>query len=157
MSMSANWIAGAITKDVYPDSLIRSILESVKAVALVGASANPARPSYGVLQFLIQAGYRLFPVNPGLAGKELCGVPVYARLADIPEPVDMIDVFRNSEAAAQVVDEALALAPPPRVIWMQLGVRNDEAADRARALGLEVIQNRCPKIEFDRLSIPQRP
>jgi uncharacterized protein len=157
MSFAASWIAGAMSKDAYPDALIRSILENTEAIALVGASANPSRPSYGVLDFLIRAGYRLFPVNPGLAGKELCGARVYGRLADIPEPIDLVDVFRNSEAAAQTVDEALALRPLPKTIWMQVGVRNDAAAARARASGLNVIQNRCPKIESARLSIVRRP
>ncbi|HUZ67642.1 MAG TPA: CoA-binding protein [Beijerinckiaceae bacterium] len=142
--------------EAYPDELIRSILQSTKTIALVGASANAARPSYGVLEYLIGKGYRLFPVNPGLAGKDLCGARVYARLSDIPERINMVDVFRNSEAAAETVDEALALPQLPKVIWMQLGVRNETAAARARARGVTIIQNRCPKIEYSRLSI-QRP
>lgn len=139
--------------ETYPDPLIRSILLSVKTIAMVGASANPARPSHGVLEFLIGRGYRLFPVNPGLAGDELFGARVYARLADVPGPIDMVDVFRNSQAAAETVEEALALPHLPKVIWMQLGVRNGAAAARARARGVTIIQNRCPKIEYARLSI----
>jgi len=138
--------------DRYPDAYIRGILESVRTIAIVGASANEVRPSFFVLKYLVQKGFTVFPVNPGLAGKEIAGRPVYGRLADVPGPVDMVDVFRNSEAAAGVVDEALALAPLPKVIWMQLGVRNDAAAAKAEAAGVSVVMNRCPKIEYGRLS-----
>lgn len=138
--------------DRYADDEIRAILGGVKTVAMVGASANPARPSFLVLRYLLQHDYRVFPVNPGLAGQSVLGVAVFASLADVPEPIDMIDIFRNSEAAALVVDEALALSPKPKVIWMQLTVRNDAAAARAEAAGLKVVMNRCPKIEFGRLS-----
>ena len=138
--------------DAYPDRLIGTILDSVRTVALVGASAHQARPSFAVLRYLVTHGYRVFPINPGLAGGDLQGLPVYARLADVPEPIDMVDIFRNSEAAGAIVDEALALVPLPRVIWMQLTVRNDAAAARAEAAGLQVVMNRCPKIEFGRLS-----
>jgi predicted CoA-binding protein len=138
--------------DSYPDALIRSILTSVKTIALVGASANPARPSWIVTKYLSERGYRMFPVNPGLAGQEIVGLKVYARLSDIPEPLDMVEIFRNSEAAGPITDEALALDPLPKVIWMQLSVRNDAAAARAEAKGVTVIMNRCPKIEFGRLS-----
>jgi predicted CoA-binding protein len=105
-----------------------------------------------VFKYLLERGYRMIPVNPGQAGKEMLGQKVYARLADIPEPVDMVDIFRASAHAPAVVDEALALNPRPRVIWMQLGVRNDEAAAKAEAAGLKVVMNRCPKIEYGRLS-----
>ena len=121
-------------------------------LALVGASANEVRPSYFVLKYLSQRGYRMIGVNPGLAGQQVLGCPFYAKLADIPEPVEMVEIFRNSEAANGIVDEALALAPLPQVIWMQLTVRNDEAAARAEARGVTVIMNRCPKIEYGRLS-----
>lgn len=141
-----------MTHDSYPDDLIRSILRSVRTIALVGASANPARPSYIVLKYLSERGYRLFPVNPGLAGQSILGLPVFARLADIPEPLDMVEIFRNSEAAGPITDEALALDPLPKVIWMQLSVRNDAAAARAEAKGVTVVMNRCPKIEYGRLS-----
>ena len=136
----------------YPDAAIRTILDSVKTVAMVGASANQARPSFAVLRYLIQHGYRVFPINPGLAGQVLLEAPVFASLAEVPEPIDMIDIFRSSEAAGGVVDEALRLVPLPKVIWMQLTVRNDEAAAQAEARGLTVIMDRCPKIEFGRLS-----
>ena len=136
----------------YPDALIRDILATTRTIAIVGASANPARPAFFVLKYLQQRGFRVIAVNPGLAGGTIEGAPVFARLADIPEPVDMVDIFRNSEAAGGSVDEALALAPLPKVIWMQLTVRNDEAAARAAAKGLRVVMDRCPKIEFGRLS-----
>ena len=138
--------------DRYTDALMASVLGSVRSIAMVGASANPARPSSLVLRYLVAHGYRVFPVNPGLTGGHIMGLPVHARLADVPEPVDMVDVFRNSESAGSVVDEALALEPRPRVVWMQLGVRNEAAAARAEAAGLTVIMDRCPKIEFGRLS-----
>jgi predicted CoA-binding protein len=141
-----------MSHDSYPDDLIRSILHSVKRIALVGASSNPARPSYIVVKYLLSRGYDVKPVNPGLAGQELLGVPVYGRLADVPGPIDMVEIFRNSEAAGPVTDEALALDPLPRIIWMQLGVRNDAAAAKAEARGVTVIMNRCPKIEYGRLS-----
>ena len=136
----------------YTDDEIRAVLDDVKTIAMVGASAKAVRPSYFVLKYLLAKGYRVIPVNPGQAGKEILGQRVYGALADIPEPVDMVDIFRSSDAAARVVDEALALEPQPKVIWMQLGVRNDQAAAKAEATGLRVIMNRCPKIEYGRLS-----
>ncbi|MDB5594665.1 MAG: CoA-binding protein [Hyphomicrobiales bacterium] len=138
--------------DHYPDELIRGILDNVKTIAMVGASANESRPSYFVLKYLQGRGYRMIGINPGLAGKDILGAPVYARLADVPEPIDMVEIFRNSEAAGPIVDEALKLDPLPKVIWMQLTVRTDEAAARAEAMGVTVIMNRCPKIEYGRLS-----
>jgi predicted CoA-binding protein len=135
------------------DSEIRNILTTVRTIAVVGASANQDRPSYGVLKFLVDRGYDVSAVNPGLAGKEIYGVPVYATLADIPHPVDMVDVFRNSEAALDVTREALALQTLPKVIWMQLGVVNDEAARLAAAKGVETVMNHCPKIEVARLGL----
>ena len=136
----------------YSDVFIRGVLDGVKTVAVVGASPKDVRPSYFVVRYLISKGYEVYPVNPGHAGREILGRPVFASLADIPVPVDMVDIFRSSEAAAGIVDEALALNPRPKVIWMQLGVRNDEAAVKAEAAGLTVIMNRCPKIEYGRLS-----
>jgi uncharacterized protein len=136
----------------YPDTQIRSILKSVKTIAMVGASDNPARPSYLVFKYLTERGYRVIPVNPGRAGTSFLGETFVARLADIAEPVDMVDIFRTSESAPGIVDEALALSPPPKVIWMQLSVRHDAAAAKAEAAGLTVIMNRCPKIEYGRLS-----
>jgi predicted CoA-binding protein len=139
--------------DRYDDAYLRGILESVRTIAVVGASPNPMRPSNGVLNFLGRHGFRIFPVNPGHTGKAIHGHRVYARLADVPAPLDLIDVFRNSEAAGGVVDEALRLDPLPKAIWMQLGVRNDAAAARAEAAGIAVVMNRCPKIEITRLRI----
>lgn len=138
--------------DSYSPDYIRSILREVKTIALVGASANTVRPSYFVAKYLLEKGYRVFPVNPGLAGQELLGQRVYSSLAEIPEPIDMVDIFRNSEAAGPITDEALALSPKPKVIWMQLSVRNDEAAAKAEAAGLKVVMNRCPKMEYGKLS-----
>ena len=132
-----------------PTRKIRSILERVRTIALVGASANWNRPSYFVMKYLQGKGYRVIPVNPGIAGKTLLGETVYASLSDIPDHVDMIDLFRNPDAAPGVVADAIAIGA--KVVWMQLGVRNDEAAKKAEAAGLEVIMNRCPKIEFGRL------
>ncbi|MGO4705359.1 CoA-binding protein [Microvirga sp. 2MCAF38] len=134
--------------DNYPNDYIRGILKRVKTIALVGASQNPDRASFQVMNFLLQHGYDVIPVNPGLAGQELLGQKVFGTLADIPSPIDMIDIFRNSEAAGLVVDDALALKSLPTAIWMQLDVRNDEAAKRAEAKGVQVVMNRCPKIEL---------
>ncbi len=142
---------GGLT-NAYSDNEIRAILDDVKIIAMVGASARNVRPSYFVLKYLLAKGYRVIPVNPGQAGKEILGQRVYGALADIPEPIDMVDIFRSSQAAAKFVDEALALERQPKIIWMQLGVRNDEAAAKAEAAGLRVIMNRCPKIEYGRLS-----
>ncbi len=138
--------------DSYNDSYIRGILNTVKTIAVVGVSPKVNRPSYFAFKYLLERGYRMIPVNPGQAGHELLGQMVYASLADIPEPVDMVDIFRNSAAASGVVREALALDRKPQVIWMQLGVRNDEAARLAEDAGLKVVMNRCPKIEYGRLS-----
>ena len=138
--------------DNYPPDYLRNILNSVRTVALVGASNNPVRPSFFVLKYLIDKGYELYPVNPGLAGKEILGRPVFANLKSVPVALDMVDVFRNSEAALAVTREALALDPLPKVIWMQLSVRNDEAARLAEARGVAVVMNRCPKMEYGKLS-----
>jgi predicted CoA-binding protein len=140
------------THEHYPDELIREILKTVRSIALVGASNNPARPSFIVTKYLSERGFKMFPINPGLAGQTIVGLPVYGSLAELPEPVDMVEIFRNSEAAGGITDEALALPTLPKVIWMQLGVRNDAAAARAEARGVRVIMNRCPKIEYGRLS-----
>lgn len=135
----------------YSDDLLRAVLTSVKTVALAGASDDPSRPSYQVMEYLLAHGYRVFPINPRLAGQTLLGQSVYARLADLPETVDMVDVFRNSAAAGPVMDDAVAHGA--RVIWLQLDVRNDDAAARAAAAGATVIMDRCPKIEHRRLGL----
>ena len=135
--------------DTYADSYLSDILASVKTIAMVGASTNWNRPSYFVMKYLQSKGFRVIPVNPGVAGEQLLGETVYARLEDIPDPVDMVDVFRNAEAAGPVTDSAIAINA--RIVWMQIGVRNDEAAARAEAAGLKVVMNRCPKIEYMRL------
>lgn len=137
-----------LNHDSYPANYTTDILKTVKVIALVGASANAGRPSHGVMHFLLRKGYQVIPVNPGLAGGELLGQRVYARLSEIPQHIDMIDIFRNSEAAGGVVDEALALPDKPNIIWMQLGVRHDGAAQKAEAAGLKVVMNRCPAIEL---------
>jgi uncharacterized protein len=138
--------------DSYSDTYIRGILNTVKSIAMVGASEKQNRPSYFAFKYLLERGYAMIPVNPGHDGESLLGRRFYARLADVPEPIDMVDIFRASRYALPIVQEALALDPRPQVIWMQLGVRNDEAAALAEANGLKVVMNRCPKIEYGRLS-----
>jgi uncharacterized protein len=138
--------------DSYPDDYIRGILNTVKTIAMVGASEKENRPSYFAFKYLLERGYTMIPVNPGHAGEEMLGQRIYARLADIPVPVDMVDIFRASQYALPVVQEAVTLAPRPQVIWMQLGIRNDEGAALAEANGVKVVMNRCPKIEYGRLS-----
>jgi predicted CoA-binding protein len=138
----------------YSDALIARILRSVKTIAMVGASANEMRPSYFAMKYLTDKGFKVVPINPSVAGKEILGQKVYAKLADVPPPVDMVDIFRNSEAAGPITDEAIANKDRLgiRVLWMQLGVINEDAAKRAEAAGLTVVMNRCPKIEYGRLS-----
>ena len=138
--------------DTYPDYDIADILRQTKTIALVGASPNPERPSHRVMAFLLRKGYRVIPVNPGQAGKDIQGQTVVASLADIDEPVDMVDVFRAADALPAVVDEVLAMKMRPKAIWGQLSVRHDAAAERAEAAGIKVVMNRCPKIEYGRLS-----
>ncbi|MBI4969169.1 MAG: O-acetylhomoserine aminocarboxypropyltransferase [Rhodospirillales bacterium] len=135
--------------ETYSDAELRAILQGVRTIAMVGVSSNWNRPSYFVMKYLQEKGYRVIPVNPGLAGQTLLGETVYGTLAAIPEPVDLVDIFRNSEAAGPIADEAIAIKA--KVVWMQLGVQNDDAARRARASGLKVVMNRCPKIEYGRL------
>jgi predicted CoA-binding protein len=124
----------------------------VKTIAMVGISPKENRPSYFAFKYLLERGYHMIPVNPGQAGKLILNQKVYARLSDIPEPIDMVDIFRASEHVLPVVEEALKLQPKPQVIWMQLTIRNEEAARLAEAEGLKVVMNRCPKIEYGRLS-----
>jgi predicted CoA-binding protein len=138
--------------DSYSPDYIRGILQAVRTIALVGASANMVRPSNLVFKYLLDKGYDVIPVNPALQGQELYGRKAYSALKDIPVPVDMVDIFRKSEAALGVTHEALALSPLPKVIWMQLGVRSDEAAALAEAQGVKVVMNRCAKMEYGKLS-----
>ena len=135
----------------YSDQHLRGVLRGVKTIAMVGASPNWNRPSYFAMKYLQGKGYRVIPVNPTAAGQTILGERVYADLNEIPDTVDMVDIFRNSAAAAGIVSEALEMQPRPGVIWMQLGVRNDAAAAKAEAEGVTVVMNRCPKIEYARL------
>jgi predicted CoA-binding protein len=139
-----------LAHESYSDRFIREVLASVKTIAMVGASANWNRPSYFAMKYLQQKGYRVIPVNPGAAGETVLGETVVASLKDIDEPVDMVEIFRNPEAAGAITDEAIEIGA--KVVWMQIGVRNDEAAKRAEAAGLAVVMDRCPKIEYARLS-----
>lgn len=140
------------------DARIVGILEATSTIAMVGASPSADRPSYEVMSFLQGQGYRVLPVNPRCSGREILGARVYACLAEVPEPVDMVDVFRSSEAAGEVADEVIAEAPRKRIraLWMQIGVRDEAAAARAAAAGLQVVMDRCPKIEFVRLGVRRR-
>lgn len=135
------------------DNEIRDILQNVKTIALVGASDNPGRPSYGVMAYLLSQGYEVTPVSPKLDGQELFGQKVVASLAEIPHPVDMVDVFRNADAAYGVAQEAIAIKA--KVLWLQIGVINEQAAVLAKEAGLRVVMDRCPKIEIPRLGIEQ--
>jgi uncharacterized protein len=143
-----------MTHASYTDAYIAGILGAAKTIAMVGASATPNRPSYFAMKYLLSKGYRVVPVNPGLAGKEILGQRVYASLREVPAPVDIVDIFRGSDAALAIAREAIAEKDRLgiKVLWMQLGVRNDKAAAEAEAAGLEVVMNRCPKIEYGRLS-----
>ena len=138
----------------YSDELIKSILRTTKTIAMVGASGNSVRPSYFAMKYLLDKGFIVHPINPGLEGKEILGQKVYASLKDVPAPIDMVDIFRNSDAALGIVEEALAEKDRLglKIIWMQLGVINEDAAAKARDAGLTVIMDRCPKIEYGRMS-----
>ncbi|SLN20414.1 CoA-binding protein [Pseudooctadecabacter jejudonensis] len=136
---------------MYSDQVLKSVLTRASVVAVVGVSKNPVRPSYFVARYLSLKGFRVVPVNPGLAGQTLFGETVYARLSDIPFDVDMVDIFRRSEAVPAIVEEALARWPQLQTIWMQIGVEHAQAAAQAEARGVTVIENRCPKIEYQRL------
>ncbi len=140
----------AVIHDRYEDSYLRKILRECKTIAMVGASASWNRPSYFAMKYLLDRGYRVIPVNPAAAGQEIMGQKVYAALAELPVEADMVDIFRNSEAAGAITDDAIVHGA--KVVWMQLGVRNDAAAKRAEAAGLRVVMNRCPKIEHSRLA-----
>jgi predicted CoA-binding protein len=142
----------SVNHDTYDDNYIRGILSSVKSIAMVGASPVDVRPSYFAFKYLVQRGYDMIPVNPGHVGKSLLGRPFVASLSDIGRAIDMVDIFRNSSHIMPVVEEALRLPSPPKVIWMQLGARDDAAAAKVEAAGIKVVMNRCPKIEWGRLS-----
>lgn len=137
----------------YSDAFVQQVLTESKVIALVGASAKEDRPSHEVMKYLQDKGYKVHPINPGMAGQTLLGMTVYGSLADVPEPIDMVDIFRNSEAAGEVTNEALALDPKPKTIWMQLQIVNEDAAEAAQNAGVKVIMDRCPKIEIRRLAI----
>jgi predicted CoA-binding protein len=136
--------------DSYPDAYVRDILRNHRTFAVVGASAKPTRPSYFVMKYLLSKGYDVIPVNPGLVGTSIVDRPVSASLGEIGRPVDVVDIFRNSEAALGITEDAIRIGA--KVVWMQIGVRNDEAASLAESAGLKVVMNRCPKIEYGRLS-----
>jgi predicted CoA-binding protein len=140
-----------VDHESYPDPYLRDILTGVRTIAVVGASPRHERPSHGVMAYLQRRGYRTIPVNPNAAGGTILGETCYATLEDIRDPIDMVDVFRRPEAAGGVVDEAIAIGA--KVVWMQLGVRDDAAAARAEARGLKVVMNRCPAIEIPRLGL----
>ena len=146
-------MAPADDKFIIPDDALRAIFARVRTIAMVGASPDWVRPSHFAMKYLQRKGYRVIPVNPAAAGGKILGETAYRALADIPEPIDMVDIFRNSDAAGAITDEAISAAPDKgiTIVWMQLGVRNDAAAGRARAAGLEVVMDRCPKIEYGRL------
>ncbi len=137
----------------YSDAHLRGILRATRTIAMVGVSPYCNRPSYFAMKYLQDKGYRVIPVNPRTAGDEILGEACYASLAEVPGKIDMVDVFRSSEEAGAVVDEAIQLKDEKgiKVVWMQLGIRNDEAAKRGEAAGFEVVMNRCPKIEFGRM------
>ncbi len=134
------------------DSEIADLLMGARTIAMVGASDRPDRPSFGVMKFLQGRGYRVLPVNPAITGEHVHGEYVWRELSQIGEPIDIVDIFRDSEAAGETVDQAIAVGA--KAVWMQLGVVNREAAERAEAAGLKVVMNRCPKIEIMRLGLP---
>jgi len=136
--------------DSYSDDYLRGILREVKVIAMVGASPHWNRPSYFAMKYLQDKGYRIIPVNPQAVGQDILGEKVYADLADVPDEIDMVDIFRRADAAGPLVEEAIRKGA--KVVWMQLGVRNDEAAARAESAGMKVVMNRCPKIEWSRLN-----
>ena len=142
----------SIDHDQYPVGYIADILRSAKTFALVGASDNDVRPSYFVAKYLMEKGYDVYPINPGKAGRDVCGRTILASMDDIPVPIDVVDIFRSAAAADGIVDDAIKLNPLPKVIWMQLGVRNDAAARRAAERGVQVVMNRCPKMEYGKIS-----
>jgi predicted CoA-binding protein len=144
-------LAEPMRPEHYPDDYLRDILGSTRTIAVVDVSPKPIRPSHSIFEYLLESGFRAFPVNPGQAGGRIAGAEVYARMADIPVPIDLVDIFKRSEDVAKVVDQALALPVLPKAIWMQLDIRDDEAAARAEAAGIRVVMDRCTKVEHARL------
>ena len=138
--------------ETYEPAFIASIMRSVRTIAVVGASADPQRPSSFVIADLARKGYDVVPINPAHAGRAIMGLPCFGSLGEVPRPIDMVDVFRRADAVPAILDDMLTLDPRPAVLWLQLGVVNDKAASRARAAGIAVVQDRCPKIEYGRLS-----
>ncbi len=145
----AQSVSTGVNHDRYDDAYLREILGGVRVIAMVGASPHWNRPSYFVMKYLQGKGFRVIPVNPTALGETILGEKVYGALTEIPDKIDMVDVFRNPAAAGPIVDDAIRIGA--KVVWMQLGVRNDEAAAKAEAAGLKVVMNRCPKIEYSRL------
>ncbi len=137
--------------DHYSDEMMRSVLKSVKSIAIIGASGNTIRPSYFVAKYMAAKGYKLFPINPGHAGKEIADAMTYESLASLPGPVDMVDIFRRKETLPGIVTEIMQMPELPKVVWLQLGIRDDSIASALEMAGITVIQNRCPKIEYARL------
>ena len=137
--------------DHYPEHHVRRLLQETRSIAIVGASSNPNRPSFFVVKYMLAKGYHVFPINPGKAGGEIAGARVYGSLSDLPEPVDMVDVFRNVDALPGIASEIIALPTLPKLVWFQLGIRDDAIASVLETAGITVIQNRCPKIEYGRL------
>jgi uncharacterized protein len=144
-------LAEPMRPEHYSDEFLRDILANTRTIAVVDVNPKPVRPSHEIFQYLLTSGFTVFPVNPGQAGRTIAGVEVYARMADIPVPIDLVDVFKSPADVAKVVDQALALPVRPKAIWMQLDIRDDEAADRAEAAGIRVVMDRCTKVEHARL------
>ena len=142
---------GAADHDAYADEFLRDVLRRVKSIAIVGASANERRPSYFVTRYMVSKGYTVLPINPGRAGGEIAGLPAFATLADLPHPVDMVDVFRKPDALPDVARDVLAMPVLPDIVWFQLGIRDDAVAGVLETAGITVVQDRCPKIEYARL------
>ena len=137
--------------DSYDDTFLREILKSVKSIAVIGASANEVRPSFFVVKYMVSKDYEVLPINPGHAGKEIAGAMTYASLSDLPQSVDMVDIFRKPEALPAIVEDILKMPELPKVVWLQLGIRDDNIAAQLESKGIKVVQNRCPKIEYARL------
>lgn len=141
----------SVEHDYYSDAHMRGVLTSVKSIAIIGASANEVRPSFFVAKYLASKRYQIFPINPGRAGSTIAGAMAYASLTELPAPVDMVDIFRRADAVPAIAEEILAMEVLPKVVWMQLAIRDDASAEKLEKAGITVIQDRCPKIEYARL------